>query len=111
MSMVVPNVLKTYSQYVFDSTLCEKYPHKILLAEDNLINQKVACLSLQRFGYECDVAENGYEVIDKLNEKGIDFYSIILMDIQMPELDGISATKKIIEKWGAVPPFICKLPA
>lgn len=101
----------TQNQYVFDSSMCEKYPHKILLAEDNLINQKVACLSLKKFGYECDVAENGYEVLDKLDEKGIDFYSIILMDIQMPELDGISTTKKIIEKWGSKGPKIIALTA
>jgi PAS domain S-box-containing protein len=104
-------VLESKLTDTYDSELAKKYPHKILLAEDNSINQKVACLSLEKFGYECDVVENGLEVLEKLEEKGSDFYSIILMDIQMPELDGITATEKIKAKWVHQSPTIIALTA
>ena len=65
---------------------------KILIAEDNLINQKVALHQLRSFGYDADVAGNGKEVLNLLER--ID-YHIILMDCQMPELDGYETTKAI----------------
>jgi PAS domain S-box-containing protein len=65
---------------------------KILLVEDNLINQKVALLSLKKLGYQADVANNGLEALAKLKEKS---YQLILMDIQMPEMDGLTATQMI----------------
>jgi len=70
-------------------------PHreiKILLAEDNKVNQKVALLTLRKLGYEADVANNGLEVLAMLEQK---FYDVILMDMQMPEMDGITATRLI----------------
>ncbi|MBJ7900663.1 MAG: PAS domain S-box protein [Cyanobacteria bacterium RI_101] len=65
---------------------------KILLAEDNLVNQKVARHILGNLGYGADVAQNGLEVLALLDKKA---YDVILMDIQMPELDGLAATRRI----------------
>ena len=62
---------------------------RILLAEDNTINQKVALRMLERLGYEAAVAKNGHEVLDALQDHP---YDIILMDVQMPDMDGLTAT-------------------
>jgi len=67
----------------------------ILLVEDNKTNQKVFEMMLKKLGYKCSIAENGQEALDLLKSKGADFYSILFMDIQMPVMDGISATKEI----------------
>ncbi len=69
-----------------------RHQHKILLAEDNLINQKVILRTLKEAGYEYDAVGNGLEAYTcvKLNH-----YSLILMDVQMPEMDGLTATEKI----------------
>ncbi|MFT5758283.1 MAG: signal transduction histidine kinase/CheY-like chemotaxis protein [Alteromonadaceae bacterium] len=69
---------------------------KILLVEDNRINQQVAIGLLKNFGYQCDVAANGIEAIDTLNNASKNQpYQLILMDCQMPEMDGYEATKLI----------------
>lgn len=70
----------------------------ILLVEDNLMNQKVAVKTLARQGAEVDIANNGKEAIIQLNKKE---YNIILMDIQMPEMDGFDTTKYIRNEMGA----------
>jgi PAS domain S-box-containing protein len=80
----------------FNSHLAEQLPLKILLAEDNVVNQKVAVNILQRLGYRPDVAANGLEVLIALRRQ---HYDVVLMDIQMPEMDGLIATQKICEEW------------
>jgi CheY-like chemotaxis protein len=80
----------------FDKALGQKTPLKILLAEDNLINQKMALLILSKMGYRADLAANGLEVIDALMRQK---YDVVLMDVQMPEMDGLSATKFILKQW------------
>ncbi len=65
---------------------------RILLAEDNVVNQKVARTMLKKLGYETEVANNGLEVLEMLNTKT---YDLIFMDMQMPEMDGVTATIRI----------------
>jgi CheY-like chemotaxis protein len=76
----------------FDKKSIEEKKLRILLAEDNLMNQKIAKNAISKMGYEIDIANNGLEA---LNMYIATKYDIILMDIQMPEMDGITATKKI----------------
>ena len=77
---------------VFDAHMGARLPLRILLAEDNLINQKLALILLERLGYRADVVENGREVVAALQRQA---YDTILMDVQMPELDGMEATRLI----------------
>lgn len=78
-------------------------PLRILVAEDNAVNQKVALQMLKRLGYSADVAANGLEVLHALERQT---YDVVLMDIQMPEMDGIEAAQKIQERWPNGPRII-----
>jgi signal transduction histidine kinase/CheY-like chemotaxis protein len=76
--------------------LADEIPLRILLTEDNLVNQKVAARFLQLLGYRCDLAANGQECLDCLARQT---YDVVLMDVQMPEMDGYTATRAIHERF------------
>lgn len=78
--------------FAFDADMASKLPLRILLAEDNAINQKVTQRTLERLGYRVDITANGIEVLEAIKRQA---YDVILMDVQMPEMDGVEATHQI----------------
>ena len=92
----------------FDSDLAAKHPLRILLAEDNAINQKVGLRMLSQLGYRADLAVNGLRALDAIKKTD---YDLIFMDIQMPEMDGMETTRIIRETFDTRQPFIVALTA
>ena len=85
-------------------------PDRVLLAEDNIVNQKVAVHLLRNLGFRADVVANGFEVIEAVQRQT---YDIVLMDVQMPEMDGLKATRELLRLYpdAAARPWIIALTA
>ncbi len=79
-----------------NAAFAQRFPLRLLLADDNPINQKVGLSVLQKLGYRADMANNGLEVLSALERKA---YDIVLMDVQMPEMDGLETTRAIAKRW------------
>jgi len=91
-----------------EKDMATRHPLRILLAEDNVVNQKVALKILDRMGYRADVASNGSEAVEAVERQT---YDVVLMDVQMPEMDGVEATTRIREQRGENRPRIIALTA
>jgi len=96
------------AKVAIEKDLAKRYPMRILLAEDNVVNQKVALKILDRMGYRADVAADGREAVQAVGRQK---YDVVLMDVQMPEMDGVEATTKIREQFGDDRPWVIALTA
>ncbi len=79
-----------------DPEMGRTHPLRILLAEDNVVNQKLAVRLLEKMGYRADVVANGIETLEALERQT---YDLLLTDVQMPEMDGLESTREIVRRW------------
>jgi len=88
---------RTTPAFQFDGTLAARMPMRLLLADDNMVNQKVGAALLKKLGYAADVVGDGRQVMAALEKSN---YDIVLLDVQMPEMDGYEAARAICARHG-----------